>query len=231
MFKKKIVTMVVAAVMCISALTLLSGCGKEADNSRTGSDETVNNNKTAEINDEKITGETSNPVFLDDIGGLYSVNEEIDIELMGNNGFISGHCTINDVRVTKKFEQSTEEWNDFCLDNLEIDGENITNEYSLLYIDATVENISDEYIDYNVSAICPLRVNEGELECIFELAYCSDKKSGKSAYKKTIEAGEKIDFTIGYVIEDDNIKNYDIYIDVSGKRASEGCILVEAGVL
>lgn len=208
-------------VVCILIFVLLSGCSKEKDNDRANGDKTGDK--------EKITGETAKPILLEDVGGIYSINEKIDVQLMGNNGFIPGCCTLTDVRITKKFEENISEWGEFIFD-LELEKEKITNGYSIVYIDAVVENTSEEDMDYYVSAIQPLIYFEGELAYGPVIEYCSDKKSGKSAYLKELKAGEKIEFTVGYIMEDKYIKNYDIYIDVSGKGVNSGCLLVETDI-
>lgn len=207
------------AVVFMFIFVILSGCNKENGNDRANGDKTGDK-------DEKITGETRKTVLLEDVGGIYSINEKIEVQLMGNNGFIPGYCTLTDVRVTKKFEEDASEWR-FASKSEE---EKINNGYSLIYIDAIVENSSDEDMDYYVSCIKPIIYFEGELAILSEIGYCSDKGTGKSVYQKELKAGEKIEFTVGYIMEDKYIENYDMYIDVSGKGMNPGCLLVETDI-
>ena len=146
---------------------------------------------------------------FNDVKDIYQVGDKAELSYISpGEGSQRYSNSIEDICVTKEFQQDSAEWSEFMMPNLIIDNGRITNGYSLVYITGTVENLSDSDLDYYATNVAVAEI-DGDIvsDVVSDPDYYEEVGMGKTAYKTTIAPKEKFTYHMGFIIDDRNLKN------------------------
>ncbi len=211
-------------VMFFAALLAVAGCAKE--DVKTGGDAGESEVKeSVAYNPDTIKQENVNQSYrLDDAGQISKLGDDVDISYYG----VHYKCKVKDIKLTKTFKQDVSQW-EMDLEpysEVSVTGGKITNDYTIIYITAEVTNLADKKLDYGVTQVSPMWLeDDGNLNNVIEAGYFNRHKSGKSYFYLDVEPGKTEEFELGYVLKDERVKK-SLYVNLAGGVEAKQWILV-----